>query len=57
MIAEEGAIRVQQVAQLFGVERFTQRRRTHQVAEHRGKLATFACGLSRAPGRAAWRTG
>ncbi len=41
-IAAEGSIRVQQAAQLFGVELFTQRRRTHQVAEHHGKLAAFA---------------
>ena len=41
-IAAEGSIRVQQAAQLFGVELFTQRRRTHQVAEHHGELAAFA---------------
>ena len=42
-IAAEGSIRVQQAAQLFGVELFTQRRRTHQVAEHHGELAALAC--------------
>ena len=41
-IAAEGSIRVQQAAQFFGVELFTQRRRTHQVAEHHGELAAFA---------------
>ncbi len=41
-LAAEGAIRVQQAAQFFGVELFTQRRRTHQVAEHHGELAAFA---------------
>ena len=35
-IPAEGSIRVQQAPQLFGVELFTQRRRTHQVAEHHG---------------------
>ena len=46
-IAAEGPIRVQQAAQLFGVELFTQRRRTHQVAEHHGELAAFAAGRNR----------
>ena len=41
-IAAKDSIRVQQAAQLFGVELFTQRRRAHQVAEHHGELAAFA---------------
>ena len=53
-IAAEGSIRVQQAAQLFGVELFTQRRRTHQVAEHHGELAAFATRGSRRNGRADW---
>ena len=43
-IAAKGSIRVQQAAQFFRVELFTQRRRTHQVAEHHGELAAFARG-------------
>ena len=46
-IAAEGSIRVQQAPQFFGVELFTQRRRTHQVAEHHGKLAAFAAVRNR----------
>ena len=38
----DNRIRVQQAAQLFGVELFTQRRRAQQVAEHHGELAAFA---------------
>jgi hypothetical protein len=41
-VAAEGSIRMQQAAQLFGVELFTQRRRTHEIAKHDGELAAFA---------------
>jgi hypothetical protein len=33
---------MQQAAQLFGVELFTQRRRPHQITEHHRELAAFA---------------
>ncbi len=41
-IATMDAVRMQQAAQLFWVELFTQRRRTDKVAEHNGKLAALA---------------
>ena len=41
-LAAMDSIRVQQATQFFGVELFTQCRRTHQVAEHHGELAAFA---------------
>jgi hypothetical protein len=40
-------MRVHQVPQLFGIELFTQRSRTRQIAEHHGKLAAFATMRSR----------
>jgi hypothetical protein len=49
-IAAEGSIRVQQATQFFGVELFTQRRRTDQVAEHHGELTTFATERNRVLG-------
>ncbi len=56
-LAAEGSIRVQQASQFFGVELFTQRRRTHQVAEHHGELAAFAGDLrqARVTGLAGWQ--
>jgi hypothetical protein len=56
-LAAKGSIRVQQAAQLFGVELFTQRRRTYQVAEHHSELAAFACSLDGALRRAGRRSG
>ena len=37
---------MQKAAEFFGVEFLAQRRRTHEVAEHHGKLAAFARGCS-----------
>src|SRR3954470_14993703 len=41
-VAAQGAIGMQQIAQLFGIELLAQRRRAHQVTEHHGELAAFA---------------
>ena len=43
-LAADGSIPVEQAAKFLGVELLTERRRTHQIAEHHGELATSQQG-------------